>query len=128
VAAPVDDVRRPGARPVDPQVSEKRKREGIIRFRVNSAEEKGVKSFAARHQITPGQLARDLVLRGIASDAAPVMFDNRSKTTRDVLIKLEELATIGRKRLIAPKDLQRLIVELQRIQVLILRFYAGPRD
>jgi hypothetical protein len=114
--------------PRGPPVSEKRKKEKIIRFRVNNAEDKAVKSYAARHQITPAQLARELVLRGIASDAAPAIFDDRSKTTRQVLMLLEELATIGRKRRIAPEDLQRLIAELQRIQVLILRFYAGPRD
>jgi hypothetical protein len=109
-------------------VSEKRKREGIIRFRVNAAEEKAIRLFAMQQQIKPAQLARDLVMRGIASDATPAIFDDRSKTTRDCLVKLEEIATIGRKRLIAPADLQRLIVELQRIQVLILRFYSRPRE
>jgi hypothetical protein len=114
---------------VDPTpVSEIRKREGIIRFRVDPAEDKAIKSFATRHQITPAEVARRLVLQGIVSDGAAAIFDDRAKIDRDILVKLEEIAAVGRKRLISPIELERLIFELRRIQILILKFYSGSRE
>jgi hypothetical protein len=104
-------------------MSEKRARAGSIAFRVNKAERDSIQEYAALNRIPVGSLARMFVLAGIADTTISV--DNRAKWARDCLTRLDEMALVIRKRTIHPEDAERLIVQLQRTQIFLLRSYRS---
>jgi hypothetical protein len=105
-------------------MSDKRKRQAAIRFRVNSSEEASIIKAARDAGIPIATFARQAVLaaaKPAAGDAG--IKKSTAIALRDILAEINGIAVVTRKRAIQPADADRVQAELRRLQILLFRFY-----
>jgi uncharacterized protein (DUF1778 family) len=109
-------------------MSEKRNREQAVRCRVSAAEVAIVKAAAKAREQSVATFIREAALGA----ADPRLSGTDRKLTavvlRNFLAELQRIAQTLRRREINPADIQRMVHELQRLQILVLRSNRRESD
>lgn len=102
-------------------MSEKRNRQQAVRCRVSAAETVILQAAAKAREQPVGTFIREAALHA----ADPRLSGTDRKLTavvlRNFLVELQRIAQTLRRREISPTDIQRMVHELQRLQLLVLR-------
>jgi hypothetical protein len=105
-------------------MSDKRRRQNAIRFRIDGTEEAFIQKAAADAGIPIATFARQAVMA--AAKPAPGDSGIEKSTAialRDILAEINHIAAVTRKRAIHSDDADRVVNELRRLQILLFRFY-----
>ena len=104
-------------------MSDKRKRQKAIPFRVSDSEEASIIK-AARHAGIPiASFARQAVLAAANPTGDTSIKKSKEICLRDILAQINGIAAVTRKRAINSADADRVQGELRRLQILLFRFY-----
>jgi uncharacterized protein (DUF1778 family) len=109
-------------------MSEKRNRQQAVRCRVSTAEAAILQAAAKAREQSVGTYIREAALR--AADPRLSGTDRKLNAVglRNFLAELQRIAQNLRRREINPADIERMVCELQRLQLLILRSNRQESD
>jgi len=124
----------PGGSPRGPQtenptaMSEKRKRQAAIRFRVSEEENDLIRANARVAEIPVASFARDAVIAVATGKFATSTEKSRATALRTIVSEINRIAVVTKKRSITQDDATRVVDELRRLQLLLFRFYYEDRS
>jgi uncharacterized protein (DUF1778 family) len=104
-------------------MSDKRKRQNAIRFRVNSNEEKLIRTTADNAKLPIASFAREATISAAKKSPETTGAKSKAAAMRNIVEELNHIATVTRKRAIHTEDALRVVDELRRLQLLLFRFF-----
>lgn len=108
-------------------MSEKRKRQKAIRFRVTEDEEILIRSRAQDAKLPVASFARNATVTAANGVVETINRKSEAIALRAIVSEINRISTVTRKRVINSGDATRLVDELRRLQLLVFRFHRdGP--
>jgi hypothetical protein len=105
-------------------MSDNRRRQQAVRFRVSPEEDEKIRAAAKREHCSVAGFVRHAVLE--AADGRSLALPGADLIAlRDLTAEIQKIGVVTRKRIIAPEDAERVVQELRRVQRAILRWRDG---
>ena len=104
-------------------MSGKRHRIKTITFRISQSEETAIKLFAKKSGLSIGAHVRYRALEN--NNLNPI--SDEARLLRDCVNGIDAIAAVDRKRFVDPADTERIITELRRLQLLLIRFHHAKQ-
>jgi hypothetical protein len=108
-------------------MSDKRKRQNAIRFRVNSNEEKLIRTSADDAKLPVASFAREATITAAKNAPEAAGAKMKAAALRNITKELNQIATVTRRRAIHTEDAIRVVDELRRVQLLLFRFFRDDQ-
>ncbi|MEY9185776.1 hypothetical protein ABIG06_007331 [Bradyrhizobium sp. USDA 326] len=102
-------------------MSEKRQRQKAVRCRVSAAEEAILNAAARAVEQPVATFIREAALKAASPGRTSEGVQPTALTFRNFLAEIQRIGLALRRRHIAPADAERIVRELQRLQILVLR-------
>jgi hypothetical protein len=105
-------------------MSDNRRRQQALRFRVSPEEDEKIRAAAKRQHHTVAGFVRHVVMA--ASDGRPLALPGADLIAlRDLTVEIQKIGLVTRKRIVTGEDAERVIDELRRLQRAVLRWRQG---
>ena len=104
-------------------MSEKRKRQATVKFRVDDSEAKSISTAARTAGIPTATFARQASIAAAKPGPGDAGIKSTAIALRDITVEINRIAEVTRKRAIHSDDADRVVNELRRLQILLFRFH-----
>jgi hypothetical protein len=104
-------------------MSEKRKRQATVKFRVDDSEATSISTAARTAGIPTATFARRAVIAAVKPVPGNAGTKSSAIALRDILSEINRIGEVTRKRAMNSADADRVVGELRRLQVLLFRFH-----
>jgi hypothetical protein len=104
-------------------MSEKRKRQATVKFRIDDSEGVCISTAAHKAGIPTATFARQATIAAAKPGPGYAGVKSAAIALRDLTVEINRIAEVTRKRAIRSDDADRVVDELRRLQILVFHFY-----